>query len=46
MRLVIKAAATIRKVLRANRIPPAPQRATVHTWCAFLHTQAEYEAVP
>jgi putative transposase len=24
------AAATIRKVLRANRIPPAPQRATVH----------------
>jgi putative transposase len=35
------AAATIRKVLRANRIPPAPQRATVHTWRAFLRAHAE-----
>jgi putative transposase len=34
------AAATIRKVLRANRIPPAPQRATVHTWRAFLRAHA------
>jgi putative transposase len=34
------AAATIRKVLRANRIPPVPQRATVHTWRAFLRTHA------
>jgi putative transposase len=34
------AAATIRKILRANRIPPAPQRATVHTWRAFLRTHA------
>ncbi|MGO8959780.1 MAG: integrase core domain-containing protein [Streptosporangiaceae bacterium] len=34
------AATTIRKVLRANRIPPAPQRATVHTWRAFLRAHA------
>jgi len=34
------AAATIRKILRANRIPPAPQRATVHTWRAFLRAHA------
>ena len=35
------AAATIRKILRTNRIPPAPQRATVHTWRAFLRAHAE-----
>jgi putative transposase len=34
------AATTIRKVLRGNRIPPAPQRATVHTWRAFLRAHA------
>jgi putative transposase len=34
------AATTIRKILRANRIPPAPQRATVHTWRAFLRAHA------
>jgi hypothetical protein len=34
------AAATIRKVLRANRIPSAPQRATARTWRAFLRAQA------
>jgi putative transposase len=34
------AAATIRKILRADRIPPAPQRATVHTWRAFLRAHA------
>jgi transposase InsO family protein len=34
------AATTIRKTLRANRIPPAPQRATVHTWRAFLRAHA------
>jgi putative transposase len=34
------AAATIRKTLRANRIPPAPQRTTVHTWRAFLRAHA------
>ncbi|MFD0035673.1 NACHT domain-containing protein [Streptomyces sp. NPDC127172] len=35
------AAATIRRVLRRNKIPPAPIRATEHTWRAFLHTQAD-----
>ncbi len=35
------AASTIRKVLRAHRIPPAPQRATGYTWRAFLHAHAE-----
>ena len=34
------AATTIRKILRANRIPPAPQRATMHTWRAFLRAHA------
>ncbi|MFD4652596.1 integrase core domain-containing protein [Streptomyces sp. NPDC058441] len=35
------AAATIHRVLRRNKIPPAPTRATEHTWHAFLHTQAD-----
>jgi hypothetical protein len=35
------ATATIRRVLRRNKIPPAPTRATEHTWHAFLHTQAD-----
>jgi len=34
------AATTIRKTMRANRIPPAPQRATVYTWRAFLRAHA------
>ena len=34
------ATTTIRKVLRANRTPPTPQRATVHTWRAFLRAHA------
>jgi len=34
------AAATIRKILRANRIPPARQRATAHTWRTFLRAHA------
>ena len=33
-------ASTIRRVLRALKIPPAPQRPTVTTWRKFLHTQA------
>jgi transposase InsO family protein len=31
---------TIRRVLRALKIPPAPQRRTDTTWRKFLHTQA------
>ncbi|MFE6157407.1 helix-turn-helix domain-containing protein [Streptomyces sp. NPDC056486] len=34
------AAATIRRVLRRNKIPPASVRATEQSWRAFLHTQA------
>jgi len=33
-------ASTIRRVLKALKIPPAPQRRTNTTWRKFLHTQA------
>src|SRR6202023_1776969 len=34
-------ASTIRRVLKALKIPPAPERHTGTTWRKFLHTQAE-----
>jgi putative transposase len=33
-------ASTIRRVLKALKIPPAPKRQTDATWLQFLHTQA------
>ena len=33
-------ASTVRRVLRALEIPPAPERSTDTTWRQFLHTQA------
>ena len=33
-------ASTIRRVLKALKIPPAPERHTDATWLQFLHTQA------
>jgi putative transposase len=33
-------ASTIRRVLKALKIPPAPKRRTDATWLQFLHTQA------
>ena len=34
-------ASTIREILRANRIPPAPRRATQYTWRAFMRAHAQ-----
>jgi hypothetical protein len=31
---------TIRRVLKALKIPPAPERGSDTTWRKFLHTQA------
>jgi hypothetical protein len=33
-------ASTIRRVLKALKIPPAPKRHIDATWCQFLHAQA------
>jgi transposase len=33
-------ASTIRRVLKALKVPPAPQRRTAQTWRQFLHAQA------
>lgn len=35
------AAATIRSILRARRLPPAPRRASEQTWRNFLRTHAD-----
>ena len=35
------AAATIRSILRAHRLPPAPRRASDQTWRNFLRTHAD-----
>jgi len=35
------AAATIRRIPRAHRLPPAPRRASEHTWRQFLRSHAE-----
>lgn len=34
------AASTVRRVLRAHGIPPAPKRADILSWCRFLKVQA------
>ena len=39
-------ASTIRRVLKALKIPPAPQRRTGTTWRQFLHTQHRRCAPP